>query len=206
MLESTVLMLVAACHERRRMKSFINYRISATLQLLVFFFIGVFALHPNEFHQVRWSVGDTLQLTVCAGAGQPDWLTGLRKPAFRQIAHYTACLHGHICCIQGYVTRRIQTGLRNPCTLLMLAYLLQTGEGETFPRFFMLPVLMLMLITLLNDGTLISIGYDRVKPSHMPEKWNLKVNSVPRVGAQNWMEHVEVYLFASARTGGLSLL
>ena len=32
-----------------------------------------------------------------------------------------------------------------------------------------------MLITLLNDGTLISIGYDNVKPSHYPEKWNLRV-------------------------------
>jgi hypothetical protein len=29
-------------------------------------------------------------------------------------------------------------------------------------------VLMLMLITLLNDGTLISIGYDNVKPSPRP--------------------------------------
>lgn len=37
------------------------------------------------------------------------------------------------------------------------------------------PVLLLMLITLLNDGTLISIGYDHVHPSNMPEKWNLKV-------------------------------
>ncbi len=36
-----------------------------------------------------------------------------------------------------------------------------------------MPVIMLMLITLLNDGTLISIGYDTVKPSHYPEKWNL---------------------------------
>ncbi len=35
---------------------------------------------------------------------------------------------------------------------------------------------MLMLITLLNDGTLISIGYDNVKPSSMPEKWNLPVS------------------------------
>jgi H+-transporting ATPase len=30
-----------------------------------------------------------------------------------------------------------------------------------WPRFFHMPVLMLMLITLLNDGTLISVGYDR---------------------------------------------
>lgn len=40
-----------------------------------------------------------------------------------------------------------------------------------------MPVIMLMLITLLNDGTLISIGYDNVKASSRPEKWNLKVSS-----------------------------
>jgi hypothetical protein len=33
-----------------------------------------------------------------------------------------------------------------------------------------MPVLMLMLITLLNDGTLISIGYDNVNPSKTPDK------------------------------------
>jgi len=33
----------------------------------------------------------------------------------------------------------------------------------------------LMLITLLNDGTLISIGYDNVKASPYPEKWTLPV-------------------------------
>jgi len=36
-------------------------------------------------------------------------------------------------------------------------------------------VLMLMLITLLNDGTLISIGYDNVNPSKYPNQWNLPV-------------------------------
>jgi len=34
---------------------------------------------------------------------------------------------------------------------------------------------MLMLITLLNDGTLIAIGYDNVVPRTTPEKWNLPV-------------------------------
>jgi len=43
-----------------------------------------------------------------------------------------------------------------------------------WPKFFRLPVLMLMLITLLNDGTLISIGYDNVHASQTPEKWNLR--------------------------------
>lgn len=48
------------------------------------------------------------------------------------------------------------------------------GDKE-WPTFFKLPVLMLMLITLLNDGTLISIGYDNVKPSKYPNVWNLPV-------------------------------
>ena len=43
-----------------------------------------------------------------------------------------------------------------------------------WPSYFQLPVLMLMLITLLNDGTLISIGYDRAVASTRPERWNLR--------------------------------
>ena len=36
-----------------------------------------------------------------------------------------------------------------------------------------MPVIMLMLITLLNDGTLISIAYDKAEPSRAPSRWNL---------------------------------
>lgn len=46
--------------------------------------------------------------------------------------------------------------------------------ARQWPSYFQLPVLMLMLITLLNDGTLISIGYDRALASTRPEKWNLR--------------------------------
>lgn len=49
-----------------------------------------------------------------------------------------------------------------------------------WPSFFQLPVLMLMLITLLNDGTLISIGYDNVIPNPRPDKWNLRVGLTSR--------------------------
>lgn len=45
-------------------------------------------------------------------------------------------------------------------------------DKNEWPQFFHMPVLMLMLITLLNDGTLIAVGYDNVEPSHAPEKWN----------------------------------
>ena len=86
-----------------RIRNFITYRIAATLQLLVFFFIAVFAFKPLDY-----------------------------QPAV------------------------------NP-------------DDEAWPEFFHMPVLMLMLITLLNDGTLISIGYDNVKPRATPEVWNLRV-------------------------------
>lgn len=90
----------------QRMKNFITYRIAATLQLLVFFFIAVLSLRPIQYMPI----------------GHPDFV----------------------------------------------------GSAE-WPSFFKMPVLMLMLITLLNDGTLISIGYDHVIPSKYPNVWNLPV-------------------------------
>jgi H+-transporting ATPase len=84
-----------------RIRNFIIYRVAATLQLLCFFFIAVFAFDPSQY---------------------------------------------------------------------------ATGNDDTdIPEFFHMPVLMLMLITLLNDGTLISIGYDNVTPQMNPAKWNLPV-------------------------------
>lgn len=90
----------------QRIKNFIVYRVAATLQLLVFFFIAVLAFHPNDY----------------------------------AIANGVAA-----------------------------------SQLDTWPPFFHMPVLMLMLITLLNDGTLISVGYDNVTPSESPEVWNLRV-------------------------------
>jgi len=37
----------------------------------------------------------------------------------------------------------------------------------------------------LNDGTLISVAYDHVIPSHEPEKWNLKVRREQRSEKRN---------------------
>jgi len=89
-----------------RMKSFITYRIAATLQLLTFFFIAVFAFHPNEYAK-----------TITDPNADPSF----------------------------------------------------------WPEFFSLPVEFLMIITVINDGTLISIGYDHAVPSKFPERWVLPV-------------------------------
>eukprot|EP01111_Echinosteliopsis_oligospora_P009981 TRINITY_DN3021_c0_g1_i1.p1 TRINITY_DN3021_c0_g1~~TRINITY_DN3021_c0_g1_i1.p1 ORF type:complete len:1047 (+),score=290.77 TRINITY_DN3021_c0_g1_i1:125-3265(+) len=85
-----------------RMKSFLTYRIAATLQLLSFFFIAVFVFNPADY---------------AAHSSPPD--------------------------------------------------------GHEWPSFFSLPVIFLMIITLINDGTLISIGYDHAVPSKYPERWIL---------------------------------
>jgi H+-transporting ATPase len=85
-----------------RIRNFITYRIAATLQLLFFFFIAIFAFRPSDY--------------------EPEEM-----------------------------------------------------DNHTWPDFFHMPVIMLMLITLLNDGTLIAIGYDNVDPPSTPAVWNIKV-------------------------------
>merc|ERR1711865_516293 len=90
-----------------RVRSFLTYRIAATLQLLTFFFISVFAFRPNEYMPKDWENDREFTDTV-------EW-----------------------------------------------------------PPFFHMPVLMLMLITLLNDGTLITIGYDIAVAPATPPKWNM---------------------------------
>lgn len=93
-----------------RIRNFITYRIAATLQLILFFFIAVFAFKPSEYEP-------------------------------KDSAH-----------IPGYPD---------------LTY--------HWPDYFHMPVLMLMLITLLNDGTLIAIGYDNVVPGKNPQEWDLDI-------------------------------
>jgi H+-transporting ATPase len=91
-----------------RIRNFMVYRIAATLQLLIFFFIAVFLFKPVDYMPHDWR----------------------ENPLF--------------------------------------------PDHSPWPGYFHMPVLMLMLITLLNDGTLISIGYDNVTPLQTPEKWNIK--------------------------------
>merc|ERR1711988_508343 len=90
-----------------RVRSFLTYRIAATLQLICFFFIAVFAYRPNEYMPKDWE----------------------HDPEFM--------------------------------------------DTHEWPPFFHMPVLMLMLITLLNDDTLITIGYDLAVAPKTPPIWNM---------------------------------
>ena len=90
--------------------------------------------------------------------------------------------------MKNFITYRIAATLQLLCFFFIAVLALKPtefmpDEWETVPHFdehewpdfFKMPVLMLMLITLLNDGTLISIGYDNVSPSRYPNEWNLPV-------------------------------
>jgi len=90
-----------------RIRNFLTYRIAATLQLISFFFIAIFAFKPIDYMPEHWE----------------------------EISSFP--------------------------------------DSAEWPHFFHMPVLMLMLITLLNDGTLITIGYDNAEPTMTPPKWNL---------------------------------
>jgi H+-transporting ATPase len=45
--------------------------------------------------------------------------------------------------------------------------------GREWPEYFAIPVLALVTITILNDGTLIAVAYDNVEATKLPEKWDL---------------------------------
>jgi len=46
---------------------------------------------------------------------------------------------------------------------------------DDWPEYFSLPVIALVTICILNDGTIISVAYDNVEASLKPEAWDLKV-------------------------------
>ena len=135
----------------QRVQNFINYRIAATLQLLIFFFITVFAFPPDKYFCYNLDrtytstdgethVEPTGYVDVCRGGNTTTLL-------FNSDA-YDACVNN---------------------------YAESCNYEVKCPTYFQLPVILLLLITVLNDGTLISVGYDRAKPSPRPEKWNLRV-------------------------------
>jgi len=80
--------------------------------------------------------------------------------------------------MKNYVTYRIA------CTLQLLVFFFlsvlfvkprEIMADEDADKYFALPVMAMVLITILNDGTIISIAYDYVVPGKHPEKWNLWV-------------------------------
>lgn len=148
-----------------RLKNFISYRIAATMQLLSFFFVAVFAFQPEAYYRNNGFIVEDGEY-----AGEilnVPRLNAYCSTGFEREQNKFAALDFN-------KPQAAQTG----CPDIILPICEKTASGEmicqAWPAFFQLPVLMLMLITLLNDGALISLGYDVVRPSTIPERWNLQ--------------------------------
>jgi H+-transporting ATPase len=166
-----------------RLKNFILYRVSATLQLLIFFFIAVFALRPIDIYERNYCPSNLSQDAAknCYAPQAPLIYSELLNrpqvgvPFVPQHVRATprTCPKGS----EGTPSCWSKPRLYETSD----EYYLKDAAGRTtdvpetdgclrdqddhcvhagvpWPDFFQLPVLMLMLITLLNDGTLISIG------------------------------------------------
>ena len=136
----------------QRVQNFINYRIAATLQLLIFFFITVFAFPPDKYY--------------CQNREEVYTSTDGETHSV-QTGYVTICGNG-----DDSSEAWFNPGGVNSCKT---NYTESCDYKVKCPTYFQLPVILLLLITVLNDGTLISVGYDRAKPSPRPEKWNLRV-------------------------------
>lgn len=76
--------------------------------------------------------------------------------------------------MKSFLIYRIASTLEIVCFFFFAVFFLQPSSFNPFwPTFFSLPVSMLILITVLNDGTIITIAYDNVQPSQKPEKWRM---------------------------------
>jgi H+-transporting ATPase len=140
----------------KRMKNYVTYRIACTIQLLLFFFIAVLSIHPDRYSLcISTNSTSPFPQTYCL---QKNWKKDngglLPKPKCDTANPFndtSAC----ICSGLGQAKTVSAPGL--PCN----------------PGYFKLPVIALVLITILNDGTIISIAYDHVVPHKYPEKWAL---------------------------------
>jgi H+-transporting ATPase len=82
--------------------------------------------------------------------------------------------------INNFITYRVAATLQLLCFFFIAIFSFhphdyQQPPGAEWPEFFHMPVLLLMLITLLNDGTLITIAYDYAHANTTPDRWNLPV-------------------------------
>jgi H+-transporting ATPase len=180
----------------QRIQNFVIYRVACTLQLLIFFFIAVIAFQPSDYavgdrSHPNKGVTDNVALAIFGDSGKPGgalvmWQNsacpmrtwhldeielGLSKYATGIDATYLDTNKA----VKG--TPSYYFAGRDSTVILDTVANTVTGHVciEQWPRTFAIPVIALIFITLLNDGTIISIAYDHVEPSKYPEKWNLPV-------------------------------
>lgn len=150
------------------MKNYVTYRIACTIQLLLFFFVAVLAIHPNMS-------SICLSTTVNQDVGTPPvhYNASICKPDVAALTFGIPDVYTLPTCVD---TKESYDSL---CRCIIAGddsatnFNIGLPGDDCNPSYFKIPVIALVLITILNDGTIISIAYDNVKPSAVPEQWNL---------------------------------
>ena len=145
----------------QRMKNYVIYRVACTIQLLLFFFFAVFSFHPryyNDEHVKLKHLGEP-------NAG-PNGGYVYKVPIGEHLPNNFPYNYSESCVYD-------EEDNEMECTYGFR--MLEKEWGLEIPKSFNLPVIALVVIVILNDATIISIAYDHVKPSTLPERWNLPV-------------------------------
>lgn len=159
----------------KRMKNYVTYRIACTIQLLLFFFVAVLAIKPDASRICLSSIVSSsvagvetvhhYNSTICDPTIAPWVFDGDNGfPLMPPVDDLHTC---------DSTSKEDYLGFcKCPITGTDFFNIGLPGD-DCNPPYFKIPVIALVLITILNDGTIISIAYDNVKPSLVPEQWNL---------------------------------
>ena len=165
----------------QRMRNYIVYRIACTLQLLFFFFFAIMAVNPDtDFMYGGAKAGISSQRWYAAvGSAQygarplvvddkyPGCTVGTNSTASAAaFAASSACTDFALEAVRG----------ARPC----VGNDITNQEGAVIPGLelchaeaFTLPVIAMVIITILNDGCMITISGDFVSPNKHPQTWDM---------------------------------
>jgi len=171
----------------QRLRNYVIYRIACTIQLLFFFFIAVLLIDPSQYPGMSPKCPSDAKLCVpCyknahggfiqptdwppnACTDQSAWASNKSNPASLPSAAPKSKCKNVQPCISSAHPEDCTSALHFP--IKDMKYYTEDMNGCN--NQFMLPVVAIVLITILNDGTIISIAYDTVLPSPKPEHWRL---------------------------------
>jgi H+-transporting ATPase len=123
---------------------------------------GEFVINPCKFPNPASSCGQNVTVSAVQLAGVTDFGAGIDELVFPPYTAYTDSQGQQSVPSSSLAKLKAKNGA------------FPEYSQDRYPRF-TLPAIVLVIITILNDGTILSIAYDRVEASATPEKWRLSV-------------------------------
>jgi H+-transporting ATPase len=153
----------------QRMRNYCIYRISCTLQLLFFFFFAIMSINPQDPSFCKTTLpGGTGEVKNCVDLDYNRLNDPLGLAASPQVGGSFMCMGGSD--VNQYLN--ITLGNKDTTTGLPIAWNdMRCGANLANGYSFTLPVISLVIITILNDGCMITISHDKVVPEKRPQSW-----------------------------------